>query len=96
MPVNPIIECFSRDLVPENCHGLQSSAVYTAPPISVESLQGRLNRCLPHLLLHINAEELIPTILMSDIYVGICLPKALTLTRLQSYEIFELLLIVQI
>jgi len=35
MAVNPTTEYFSRDLVPEYCHGLESSAVYTAPPIFV-------------------------------------------------------------
>jgi len=40
MAGNPIIECISRDLVPENCHGLESSAVHTAPPSFVESLPG--------------------------------------------------------
>jgi len=32
MAVNPIIDCFWRDLVPEYCQGLESSVVYTAPP----------------------------------------------------------------
>ena len=41
MPVNPIIECFSRNLVPEYCQGLESSAVYIAPPFVVELLHGR-------------------------------------------------------
>ena len=39
--VNPIIECISRDLVPEYCHSLGSSAVYTGPPSFVQSLPGR-------------------------------------------------------
>jgi hypothetical protein len=43
-----------------------------------------------------HAEDSIPTFLMLNIYIGICLPKALTLTRLQSYEMFEVLLIVRI
>ena len=32
MAVNPIIECFGRDLIPDYCHSIESSAVYTAPP----------------------------------------------------------------
>jgi len=47
MAVNPIIECFSRDLVPEYYQGSESSAVYTAPPLFVESLPGRSNMSLP-------------------------------------------------
>ena len=31
MPVNPIIQCFSRDLIPEYCQGLESSAFNSAP-----------------------------------------------------------------
>ena len=94
--VNPIIECFSRDLVTEYCQGLESSAVHTAPPFFVETLHGRSNRSLPRLPLHMHAEDIIPTFLKSNIYIGICLPKALTLTRLRSYEMFEVFLIVRI
>jgi len=43
-----------------------------------------------------HAEDIIPTFLTSNIYIGICLPKALTLTRLRSYELFDGLLIVRI
>jgi len=43
-----------------------------------------------------HAEVIIPTFLMSNIYIGICLPKALILTRLWTYEMFEVLLIVRI
>jgi len=96
MGVNPIIECFWRDLVPEYCQGLESSAVYTAPPFFVESVYGHSNRSLPRLPLHMHAEDIIPTFLTSNIYIRICLPKALTLTRLQSYEMFEDLPIVRI
>jgi len=96
MTVHHIIEWFSRDLVLEYCHGLQSSTVYTAPPFFVESLHGCLNRSLPHLLLHIPVVEMIPTFLMSNIYIGLSLPKALTLTQLWSYEVFEVLRIVRI
>ena len=96
MAVNPIIACFGRALVPEYCQGLESSAVNTAPPFFVESVHGRSNRSLPRLPLHMHAEDIIPTFLKSNIYIGICLPKALTLTRLRSYEMFEVLLIVRI
>ena len=60
MAVNPIIECVSGDLVPKYFHGLESSMVYTVPPFFVESLPGRLNRCLPSLPLHMDAEEIVP------------------------------------
>ena len=96
MVVNPIIECFSRDLITEYCQGLESSAVHTAPPFFVKSLHGRSNSSLSRLLLHMHAQTIIPTFLTSNIYIGLCIPKALTLTRLQSYEIFEVLLIVRI
>jgi len=43
-----------------------------------------------------HAEDIIPTFLKSNIYIEICLPKALTLTRLWSYEMFEVFLIVRI
>jgi hypothetical protein len=43
-----------------------------------------------------NAENIIPTFLTSNIYIGIFLAKALTLTRLWSYEMFEVLPIVTI
>jgi len=43
-----------------------------------------------------HAEGIIPTFLKSNIYIGICLPKTLTLTRLRAYETFEFLLIVTI
>jgi len=96
MPVNPISECFSRDLVPEYCQGLEASAVSTVPPVFVESLHGCSNRSLPRLPLHMHAEDIIPTFLSLNIYTGLCLPKALTLTRLRSYEMFEGLLIVRV
>jgi len=67
MAVDPIIECFSRDLVPEYCHSSESSAVYTAPPFPVESLPGPSNTCLPHLPLHKHAEEIVPAFLTSNI-----------------------------
>jgi len=96
MPVNPIIECFSRDLVPEYCQGLEASAVSSAPPFFVESLLGRSNRSLPHLPLHMHAEEIILTFLTSNIYIRLRLRNALTLTQLRSYKMFEVLLIVRI
>jgi hypothetical protein len=43
-----------------------------------------------------HAEEIIPIFLISNIYVGLCLPTALTLTRLGLYEILEVMLIVRI
>jgi len=91
MAVNPIIELFWRDLVPEYCPGLEFSAVYNAPPFIVESLLGCSIRSLPRLSLHMHAEEIIPTFLMSIIYIRLCLPKALTLRPLRSYKMFEVL-----
>jgi hypothetical protein len=41
-------------------------------------------------------EDIILTFLTSIIYIGICLPNALTLTRLQPYEMFDALVIVRI
>jgi hypothetical protein len=35
------------------------------------------------------AEEIIPTVSMSNIYIGLCLPNALTLAQLRSYELFR-------
>jgi hypothetical protein len=70
MAVNPIIEYFWRDLVHVYCHGLESSAGNTAPPIFVESLQCGTNRLLPPLPLHMHAENNLPTALMSNIHIG--------------------------
>jgi len=96
MALDPIIECFSRDLVHEYCHGLGSSVVYTAPLIFGESLPGLSNRSLPRLLLHMHAEKIVPAFLTLNIYIGLCLPKALTLSRLQSYKMFEILRLIGI
>jgi hypothetical protein len=95
IPVDPIIECFSRDLVPEYCHALEASAVSTALPFLIESLHGRSNWSLPCLPLYMHAEDIIPTFLTWNIYIGLCHPKALTLSRLRSYEMFEVLVIVR-
>jgi len=96
MAVEPRIECFSRDLIPEYWHGLGSSTVYTALPVFVKSLPGRSNRCLLRLPLHMHAEEIVPALLTSNIYIGLCLPKALTVTRHRSYKTFEVFPIVTI
>ena len=61
MTMNPIPEYFGRDLVPEYCNGLESRAVYTAHSFFVESLPGCSNKSIPHLLLHVHAEETVPT-----------------------------------
>ena len=95
MTVDPIIEWFSRDLVPEYYHGSESNAVYTAPPCFVKSLPGRSNRSLPRLPLHMHTEEIVPAFLTSNIYIGRCLPNALTLTPLRLYKMFEVLLIIE-
>jgi len=43
-----------------------------------------------------HAQAIIPTFLTSNINIGVSVPQALTLTRLRSYEMFEVLLIVRI
>jgi hypothetical protein len=96
MPVNPIIECVARDLAPEYYQSLDSSVGYTVPPLFIKSLHGRPNRSQPRLPLYMDAAEFIPTSLMSNIYIGLSLPKALTLTTFQLYEMFEVLVIVRI
>jgi len=80
MAINPIIECFSRNLVIEYCEGLKSSAVYTAPPIFVKTLHGCSNRIQPPLPLHGHAQATICTVLTLNISMRLCLPNALTLT----------------
>jgi hypothetical protein len=96
MSVEPIIECFSRDFIWEYYPGLEASAVPTVPPIVVKTLPSSSNKSLPCLPLHIHAKIIIPTFSTSNIYIGLFLPKALTLTRHQSYQMFEVLLIVRI
>jgi hypothetical protein len=70
MAVNPIIEYFGRDLIPEYCYGLESSAVNTAPTFFVQSLQRSSNRSLPRLPLHMYAEDIIPTVITLNIHIG--------------------------
>jgi len=36
-----------------------------------------------------HAEEILPTFSMSDIYIGLCLPEALTLAQPQLYKLFR-------
>jgi hypothetical protein len=36
-----------------------------------------------------HAEEIIPTFSTSNIYIGQCLPDALTLARLRTYQLFR-------
>ena len=95
MAVNHIIECCSRDLVPEYCQGLETSAIYTATHFFVEFGHVRSHSSLPRLQWHMRLDEIIPTFLMWNIYIGLGLLKALTLTRLRSYEMFKGLLIVR-
>jgi hypothetical protein len=93
MAVNPIIECISRDLVTEECQGLESSRVYTVSPFFVESFHGRSNRSLPRLVLHMPPDEMFPTFITTNIYIRQCHPKTLTLTLLHSANMFEVILI---
>jgi len=92
MAVNPIIVFFTRDLVPEYCQGLESSAVNTAPPFFVKSIRSGSNWRLPNLPRHMRAEEIIITFLMLIIYIGLSLPTALILTHLRPYETVEVML----
>jgi hypothetical protein len=85
-----------KDLVPEYCHGLESSAVYTSPPFFVESVHCGSNRCLPCMPMHMHAEDIVPTVVTSNINIGICQPKALTPTRLWLYKMNEWLSIVRL
>jgi hypothetical protein len=39
------------------------------------------------------AEDIFLTVLTSNIHIGGCLPKGLTLSRLRSYKMFEIFLI---
>ena len=65
-------------------------------PFVVECLEGRTNRRLPRLPLHMHADQISPGILMSNIHIGRSVPKAFTLSHLQSYEMLEVLVIVRI
>ena len=96
MAVEPIIECCATDLVTECCQGLQSSVDYTSPPIFVGTLPGRSYNSLPCLPSHIYVLSMFPTFLTSHIYIGLCLPKAIALTRPRSCEMFQVLLVVRI
>jgi hypothetical protein len=95
MTVNPIIEYFSRDPISEYCQGLESSELYTAPPVFVQSLHGCSNRSLPGLPFLMHAEEIIPTFQTSNIYIRLFHPKAHTLARLRSYNMLEALQMVR-
>jgi hypothetical protein len=85
-----------RDLVPKYCQGLESSSVYTAPPIFVECVDGRSNRNLPRQPLNMHADDIIPSSLTSKINTRISLSKGLNQTRLWSYKMFEVLVLVRI
>jgi len=75
---NRTIEYLSRDLIPEYCQGLVSSVVHASTHFCVKSLHGHLNSSRPPLLLCMHAEEIIDTFSMSNIYMELCLPKAIT------------------
>jgi len=80
MAVDPIIECFLRDLIPKVCQGSEFNTIYTASLFSDEFLHGHSTRSLPRLPLNMDAEEFNPTFLMSNIYIGLSLPKAFSLS----------------
>jgi len=96
MPVNPIIEWFWRDPIPEHCQVLDASVISTGPPSLVEGLDGRTNRSVPRLPLQMHANESIATCLTSNIYLGLLLTQPLTLTQIRSYEILKVFPIVRI
>jgi hypothetical protein len=96
MVVNPKIECFWRDPIHEYCHGLESSVLYTAPPLLVESLHGCPNGSLPHVPLHLHGEKIIPIVFTSNILIGWCHSNSCALARHWSYYMFKFLLIVRI
>jgi hypothetical protein len=62
---------------------LESYTVDTTPPYFAESLPCRSNRSLPNQLFPIHAEEILATFSTSNIYIGQCLLKALTLRWLR-------------
>jgi len=70
--VNPIMKFFSTDFVPENCHRVESRAVYTGPAFIVESLPGPINRSLPLLQWHMCAEDIITIFITSNIHIRQC------------------------
>ena len=81
------VQGFSSPDIVTGDYDLESSVVYTVPPIFLESLRGRSNRSLSHLPLHMQSEGNLPTFSKSNFYIGLCLLKAATLTRLRSYEL---------
>lgn len=70
--------------------------VYTALPYTVELPHGRSNRILCRLWVNMNVEEIFPTFVSLNIYIGLRLPEALTVRQLSLYNIFEELLIIRI
>jgi len=94
MAVNPIIERYSWDVVSAYCHGLESCVICIVPPYCFQFLPGRSNTSLSHLLLNMHTGDHIPTCLISNIYIGLYLPKAPTLTGLQWCKMFPSRLII--
>jgi hypothetical protein len=82
------------DLISEYNNGLDCIAVFTAPPVFGELLPGQSNLCQPRLHLNMPEEDIIPIFITSNIYIGLYLPKALTLTLLQPYKIYYILQII--
>jgi len=91
MAGNPMLNAFqgiSSTSIITGESNLESNAVCTVPPFCFKSLPGHSNRSLSHLPLPIHAEDIIPTYVNWNTYIGLCWPKALTLTRLRSDELF--------
>jgi len=77
MARDPKIASFSRNLVPEYCHGWESNTVYTAPPMFDKAVSSRSQSSLPRLPLHFDAEVIIPTFSTFNIYIGLYLSNPL-------------------
>jgi len=96
MAVNPMIEWFSRDLVPADCPTSESCTVYIAHPFFTKSLPGRANTSLHCLLLNLYTTTFLPLFVTSNIYIRQCITKSFSRTRLWSYKMFNVLLVFRI
>jgi hypothetical protein len=72
----------------------ESGVVYSAPPFFVESFPGHSNRSLLLLLLQMHNQEITDKFFASNLYIGLRLPKDLTVNHLRSYETLHIWLIV--
>jgi hypothetical protein len=84
----------SQRILKGNC-GSESILVYDAPSDHFCFLRGHSYRGLPRLLLLSHAEKCTATCIMSNFFISIYYPRGVTITRLRSYEIIEVLRVVQ-